>query len=49
MPDEHNKEQVWIPLDTEEALRALLKVDPDAKSVQSDENDPDETKSDRES
>jgi hypothetical protein len=38
-PDPHPDERVAIPLDPEEALRALLQVDPDSDPM-TDENSP---------
>jgi len=40
---EHNHDErvSLAPLDPEEALRALLKVDPDSKPVESDDDDRD--------
>lgn len=37
VPDKPDKDRVSIPLEPEEALRALLKVDPDAEPVKQDD------------
>jgi len=37
VPDKPDKDRVSIPLEPEEALRALLKVDPDAEPEKQDD------------